>query len=350
MKQTPLQAEMDGDACVDGEKGTKESASDRSTLRWKSVGGICAALDIGKAARAATARQLVSKDEVSWGESGVKRIGVPGGTQLNVRQATRFIFRWHGTAFKAALTSVAAVIHLAIYGVLCVCATHLADREFEDPTEIRVYMVDEEVTSSFTFILAFVVSQYIGFVVQRYTDRLSICIDTGEAASQVTFEAAVMLRGDKKSARQLVRYVHLLLHLYYMTVDSGMNDAKWDHIARRGLVTPAERSDLQGVDEAMSAVYVWALEIIHTIWRQGSLSDDHAVRMECELSEARRQASRQKDYHESPIPMPFFHLMMIMCHAYLLTLVSTQGLRPSYQPHALLLAVAACCLSRALPS
>jgi hypothetical protein len=181
---------------------------------------------------------------------------------------------------------------------------------------------------AFTFLLSFLVAQYLGFVVSRYTHRLDVCIETAEAASQVAFEAAVLLRSEKPHARQLVRYVHLILHLYYLTIDGPMCAAKWELLQQRKLCSESERATLETARSEEAAIaYVWAFDIVYAMHRRGVLSDEHAVRMETELSAVRRNASRQRDYHEAPIPMPFFHLMSVMAHVYLLVVEWNSAIR-----------------------
>lgn len=272
---------------------------------------------------------FAGSEEVSWGESKIKRIGVPGGTQINIRRSGRFLLcTWRGTAFKSALTSVAAVTHFSIYGALCVCAWYV-ETEYGDVVHITVYNVAASFVEAFTFLLAFLMAQYLGFVVTRYSERLAICIDTAEAASQVAFQAAVLLRGHKERACQLVRYANLFLHIYYLTIDGPMTVDKWSMLTMRKLCSPSERAILEriGGHHEAANVYIWALDIVHQMTRLEVLSTDHAVRMEDELSECRRQASRQNDYHESPIPMPFFHLMSVMSHAYLMTIEWNSAIR-----------------------
>ena len=59
---------------------------------------------------------IQSDRERSWGPSKVKRIGVPGAdVHLNTRRTCADIFRWRGSAWKAALTSPAAYLHALLY-------------------------------------------------------------------------------------------------------------------------------------------------------------------------------------------------------------------------------------------
>lgn len=272
-----------------------------------------------------------SDQERSWGVTNVKRVGVPGGLQLNTRQTTRFVFRWRGTAFKAGLRSWAAVVHIGLFVLLWQLATYVQESIMEPGRLIDVYLIDDQVVSAFSFVLAFVIAQYIDFVVHRYNERLSVCIDTGEAALQVALEASVMLRGNKAAAKQLVRYMQLILHLYYLTIDGPMTEAKWALCDERRLVTRSEKHRLAGAHASVSAepaiVCRWALDIVHTLFQQGKLSSDHAVRMETEVSSARRLASRQRDLHEMGPPMPFFHLMTIMVHAFLAVMEMNAAIR-----------------------
>ena len=43
-------------------------------------------------------------------------------------------------------------------------------------------------------------------------------------------------------------------------------------------------------DTPEAAVFVWALAIVRDEWKRGGLSDDHAVRLESELSGLKRKA------------------------------------------------------------
>ena len=259
---------------------------------------------------AVTQRFELNDHERSWGPSKVKRVGVPGGLQLNTRQTLKFVFRWRGTAFKAAMTSWAALVHVAVFVGMWQLAT-FAQHSLLSDRSIEVYIIEAEVVSAFAFVLAFVLAQYIEFVVHRYNERLSVCIDAGEAALQVALEASVMLRGNKEIAQRLVRYMQLIMHLYYLTIDGPMSDAKWELCRQRGIVEPNELRILTEADGSVSAepvvVCVWALEIVHTLFLESKLSSDHAVRMETEVSSARRLASRQRDLHEVSRASPSSH-------------------------------------------
>ena len=268
-------------------------------------------------------------DERSWGESSVKRIGVPGAeVHLNTRQATRYIFRWRGTAWKAAFTSPAAYLHMFFYLILTyllvVANGELGANNQESRDEflqrVGSFTVPPDVINAMTFVFSFVIAQYIAFVVSRYSQRVDVCIATVEAASQVALQSSVLLHSTKRQAVRLVRYTHLVLHLYYLTIDGPMTNAKWQLLQRRRLITKGELAEIRDLQCPESAAFVWALSVVHTAWRAHRLSDDHAVRLETELSAVKRHASSQKDYHESPIPMPFFHLMTVLSHAYLAVL------------------------------
>ena len=272
-----------------------------------------------------------SLDERTWGNKGVRRVGVPGGLQLNTRRTTLFVLMWRGTAFKSAMTSWAALAHVLLYIGFWQFAEYLhestvEESEIEDRS-ILVYSVAPEVTSAFAFVTSFVMAEYISFVVQRYDERLNVCIQTAEASLQVALEAAVMLKGHKAKACRLVRYMILMIHVYYLSIDGPMSDVKWALCEDRNLVSQEEREELQALEEAPAAIAVKALEIVYNFNMEGVLSNDHSVRMETEISEARRLASKQQDYHESPIPMPFFHLMTIMVHTFLLTMEWNSAVR-----------------------
>ena len=283
---------------VDVETSTGDRASvarDAGGLRRLKLTGLI------RLVSAVTQRFELDDHERSWGPSKVKRVGVPGGLQLNTRQTLKFVFRWRGTAFKAAMKSWAALAHCAVFVSMWQLAT-FAQQSLLSERSIEVYLIEAEVISAFAFVLAFVLAQYIEFVVHRYNERLSVCIDAGEAALQVALEASVMMRGNKDVATRLVRYMQLIMHLYYLTIDGPMSQAKWELCLQRGIVEPSELQTLAEADGSVSAepvvVCVWALEIVHTLFLERKLSSDHAVRMETEISSARRLASRQRDLHE----------------------------------------------------
>ena len=247
--------------------------------------------------------------EQSWGPSKVRRIGVPGAdVHLNTRRACVDIFRWRGSAWKAALTSPAAAMHVLVYAALwyaLAVANHVyATTQADYARRIIAYSVPTDVVNAVTFVFSFIIAQYIAFVVGRYAQRVDVCIATVEAASQVALQSSVLLRAKKRQALRLIRLTHLVLHLHYLTIDGPMIGDKWRLCERRGLITAAERLEIQRLASPEAAAFVWALEVVHAAWRAKTLSDDHAVRLETELSAVKRHASSQKDYHESPIPMP----------------------------------------------
>jgi hypothetical protein len=90
-------------------------------------------------------RELATTEEVSWGQSKIRRIGVPGGTQLNVRRATSFLLSWRGTAFKSALTSIAALVHLVVFAGLCIGAWYADRRLRPHSIDITVYVINAEI-------------------------------------------------------------------------------------------------------------------------------------------------------------------------------------------------------------
>ena len=261
---------------------------------------------------------LSSGDEVSWGESRIRRVGVPGGQQLNLRQSTRFIFRWKGTAFKAALTSIATILHIILLGAFCVFARYL--RIDHDINVREVLLVDEEVTNALTFVFSFVIATYIAFVVERFDSRISTCLEVNDACARVVLNLSVEAPDEQALVRQCSRYILLMLHLYYLKMDSPMSEGKWTLCKNRGLITSEEVVELDKLRDAPAAVYIWAFEIIHEIGIEGKITEEAAEALKDTLSNARALAQRQKDLHACPIPMPFFHLMTILSHAYLLVL------------------------------
>ena len=138
---------------------------------------------------------LTSLDERTWGGSKVRRVGVPGGIQLNTRRTALFVFKWRGTAFKSALTSWAALLHACIYIAAWQFAEYLNSDVMQDRS-IEVYVVDPEVTAALAFVTSFVMAEYISFVIQRYDERLSVCIDTAEASLQVRCFPMISIPGN----------------------------------------------------------------------------------------------------------------------------------------------------------
>ena len=118
-------------------------------------------------------------DKVAWGDSRRKRLGVPGGKQINVHRATAFIFQWHGTSFKSALTSIAALLHFGVYAGLWRLAVWMDSRG----VEVARYAIDDEVVNAISLLYAFVITSYISFVVSRYCERLQTCVDTANSCS-----------------------------------------------------------------------------------------------------------------------------------------------------------------------
>ena len=121
------------------------------------------AISAAKSARKWGLKSLgISKDEQSWGQSTVRRIGVPGAeVHLNTRRATAFIFRWRGTSWKAAFTSTAAYLHVGIYiGIWQ--ALWYAKRQNVDNAVLQSlgsYQVQSDVINAMTFVFSFVIAQ-----------------------------------------------------------------------------------------------------------------------------------------------------------------------------------------------
>jgi len=252
-------------------------------------------------------------DSVAWGESKVKRLGVPGGRQINTNRATRFIFQWRGSSFKSACTSPAALLHVGLFAGFWYLFNLLDDQGIQ----VRRFTVDTQIIDSIALLFAFVIATYIAFVMDRYTQRVDACTSCMESAKALCLEASVMLVAHKEDCTHLLRYMTLLLHTYYFTIDSPLTDDKWELCLKRGLCTRREVADLRGLRDIPAAIHIWCLRIIHKLNASDVLSDNHSERLEEDLCDARRLAACQRAYHESPIPMPFFHLTAVLSHTFL---------------------------------
>ena len=76
-----------------------------------------------------------------------RRVGVPGGRQVDPRHTWQELFSWRGGALKVAATSVSTYVHILVYMLLCVVATvvydyHL-DADDDDDSHDEPFQRDE---------------------------------------------------------------------------------------------------------------------------------------------------------------------------------------------------------------
>ena len=254
-------------------------------------------------------------NEAAWLAARGTRIGVPG---AKVRlDPTASVFRWRGTSWRLALFSYSTYLHVILLGGLMQLLWFLK-RTYGNTDYLRGiegYLVQEHLITALLILFAVIMATFIACVTQRNGQRMASATETVESASQVTLQSAVYLRGAKDQAARLVRYTHLLLHLYYLCLDAPMTHENWSLLKRRRLLTLDERRELQSLAVPHAAVFVWALDILHYETQVSrTLSGEHAGRLEAGIATVKCLASAQQHLHEASMPLPFSHFLSLLSH------------------------------------
>ena len=244
----------------------------------------------------------------------VKRVGVPGGVALDFGFKT--ICSWYGSSFQAALASVSTLCHVILFGAL-VAASISLDFRVNVPSE-ALKMLQFAATFSLVF--------YSGQVLNRFTQRFDTFCQTNGSLTLVTCMAAGQMRHEKARAALLMRYANLIMHLNYLALNGPLDESKWQLMLDRGLLTPFEKEQLVPLKKRSSTVFVWAIRILHQLASEGKLTRHAAERIEMNLSNVRGLSAKQIAYQVCAIPKPYFHLMTMLTHLYLvLELLSASG-------------------------
>lgn len=256
-----------------------------------------------------------------------KRVGVPGGRQLNTRATARELCcHLKGSILKVAVSTYwSTSAHMATWAIFCTVATSLYDEAISedakhstlDKAAFSRLSIDGSLVSALTFLITFVIARYLGFVISRYNERFNFCCKTNGHMTHISIVSAAAMPGEPEMALLLMRYSNLLLHLYYMLIDGGMTDAKWEMLLYRGLLKPHEKEALMTVEKKPAHVCWWAMRLVYKLQEAGKLTEFQANELKAHIGGVRGSA-KQIAYQLTPMPVPFFHFCMVGVHLYLL--------------------------------
>jgi len=211
-----------------------------------------------------------------------KRIGVPGGRQIDPRHTWQELFSWRGGALKVAATSISTYIHVLMYLLLCVVATVIYDHGVESDEDAELQLafatmsIDGPTVSAIAFLVSFSLARYVGFVVGRYNERFNHCCACNGAQTMLAFDAASMIpphdRKAAKAAVQLMRRGLLLQHLLYMGIDGRpLGDKEYALLRQRSLLSEGEQATLAMERNHVMHVYVWAARDVYDLKRREAM-------------------------------------------------------------------------------
>ena len=246
-------------------------------------------------------------------KASVKRVGVPGGRAVQHHSELKELFRWSGSSFQAAATSRALLLHLLVW------LTMFEGLRFANvgaPLE-KELTIHPTVTAGMTFITTFSISSYMGAVLGRFHERFNNCCQTNGNMTLISCICGAQLAGEKRRCATMMRYALLMMHLYYFAIFGPMSEANWRTLRARNLLTAPEETHLRSAKKKGAVVYVWGVRIIHQLHIDGKLADVQARRLEEQFGGLRGLAAKQIAYQTTPVPFPYFHLMMLMVQAFL---------------------------------
>lgn len=262
----------------------------------------------------------ITDDDSAWGDSALatsKRVGVPGGARY--RGDWRDMCRWRGTAWYQ-MASGSTLMHLLLYAALALGYMTIS---FDDDgnslllTE-KEALIDAQIMSALTYITTFSLGTYLAQILGRYHERFNNCCQTNGHMTLISLISAAELPNCPREAATLMRWANLMMHMYYMMVEGGLTEKKWQILRERRLVTADEETALRDIKKKPSVVYVWACRLVHDLHERQKLTSFHAKRLEGCLSGCRGLAAKQIAYTLTPIPLPVFSLMHVIINVYIM--------------------------------
>jgi len=253
----------------------------------------------------------------AWGPEALptsQRVGVPGGQQ-NVS-----IFRWQGSVWQYVTTRM-VLCHFLMYMVEVYLYSRVNVGKYEDAK------FDPQIVSALTYIVTFSLGTYLSTILGRYHERFNNCCQTNGNMTLLSLICGAELKDNVQEAATILRWGNLMMHMYYMMVEGKLTDKKWAILKERGLVTDEEIAELMLLKKKPSAVYVWTCRLIHELCQKDKLSIVHAQRLEACLSGCRGLAAKQIAYTLTPIPMPYFHLMLVIVNVYIMLMGWNSAIR-----------------------
>jgi len=256
-----------------------------------------------------------------WGETArptSKRVGVPGGVQLKGNMGD--IWRWLNWVWVYVFTK-----EILLHYVMYMCEVFLYSRinvgKYDDAK------FDAQIMSSLTYIVTFSLGTYLSTILGRYHERFNNCCQTNGNMTLLSLISGAELKDNVHEAATMLRWANLMMHMYYMMVEGKLTERKWAILKERGLVTEEEIAELKPLKKKPSAVYVWTCRLIHELCQKDKLSIVHAQRLEACLSGCRGLAAKQIAYTLTPIPLPYFHLMMVIVNVYIMLMGWNSAIR-----------------------
>jgi hypothetical protein len=243
-----------------------------------------------------------------------ERVGVPGGQQ-NVS-----IFKWHGSVWQY-ITTKTVLAHFLLYMLEVYVYSRINVGKYDDAK------FDPQIVSALTYIVTFSLGTYLSNILGRYHERFNNCCQTNGNMTLLSLICGAELKDNVQEAATILRWGNLMMHMYYMMVEGKLTEKKWAILKERGLVTEEEIATLMPLKKKPSAVYVWTCRLIHELCQKDKLSIVHAQRLEACLSGCRGLAAKQIAYQLCPIPMPYFHLMMVIVNVYILLMGWNSAIR-----------------------
>jgi len=274
-----------------------------------------------------------------------KRVGVPGGRQLDTHYVVKELCcNFRGSAIQIALTSGTTYMHVLFYVLFIPLASEVLTYVDMNATATDAYsmdvtallaeeLIDNQVVSALTFLVTFSLARYLGFLFGRYNERFNNCCKTNGHMTLISLVAAAAMPGCKHEVRLLLRWSNLVLHMYYMMLNGKIGPAEFDKLRQRGLVTLEEQNALETVEKKGSQVYTWALRLVYRLEEQDKLTTFQANEIKGHLSGVRGLAAKQIAYHNTPLPIPYFHFMMWSIHGYLVVMEWNSAVRVSICVH-----------------
>jgi hypothetical protein len=253
----------------------------------------------------------------TWGPEALptsRRVGVPGGEQKTS------IFRWHGSVWQY-VTNWAVLAQMIMYIFEVFVYSRINVGKYDDAK------FDPQIMSALTYIVTFSLGTYLSTILGRYHERFNNCCQTNGNMTLLSLICGAELKDNVQEAATILRWGNLMMHMYYMMVEGKLTDRKWAILKERGLVTEEEIAELMPLKKKPSAVYVWTCRLIHELCQKDKLSIVHAQRLEACLSGCRGLAAKQIAYQLCPIPMPYFHLMMVIVNVYILLMGWNSAIR-----------------------
>lgn len=234
------------------------------------------------------------------------RIGVPGGKPY------LYINTLGGLDVATVFTTVGRTfffkVHFAWMTTMAILSSLLPVNEHTAQLHMPPY-----VAGILQGLSIFFLTFFVGQIFSKYNTRFENVCKTNGNVTRLSADACATL--PKQEATTVLRYANSILHIYYMMLSGPMDEAKWQLLEKRGLLTAEEIQKLNMQGSPAVVLYSWAGKILNSCQNVHGMTH-MSIAMEQQLGGVRGLAAKQIAYELVQVPRVYYNAILFLVNGF----------------------------------